>query len=107
MSFRGILAMLGGLLAAGLAIVFGERRKTSRARRERDAAQETAQAAEGAAIAERLAREQAETRARRGREREAIQDDLDDGLAQVETGLPGAVADALRDARGGGDRSGG
>ena len=95
------LALAGAALAAILAFVFGERRKVGRARKQRDAATDDALAARGEAIAERLRREQVEHAAQRERERAAIQEDLEDGLDKVDADLPGAVADALRDARGG------
>jgi len=63
-------------------------------------AREATQAREREDIADRLAAERLAIQERRERERRAMQDELDTNLLQVETDLPGAVADALRDARG-------
>lgn len=91
--FAAALALLGAAVAA----LLGARRRARAAERQADSAHDAAQAAEGAAIAERLAREQAEILAQRECEHAAIQKDLNDDLAKIESD-PAAATDAAVDA---------
>ena len=93
-----LLAVLAGAAAA---VAWFTRNGSDEQRTEQ--AREAALSLEREDIADKLAAERLAIQERREREREAIQDDLDTDLLQVEHDLPGAVADALRDARGSGD----
>lgn len=97
----------GWIVAAFAAVVAGVAwfSRINRDDRLTKAAREEAQAAQREDIEDKLAADRLVIQTRREREREAIQDELETDLLQVETDLPGAVADALRDARGGGDNA--
>lgn len=94
-AWRWILAVFAAL-AAGIAWLVRNGSDEQRTRQ----ARETAQERQREDLADKLAADRLEIQEGREREREAIQDDLEKGLEQVENDLPGAVADALRDARG-------
>jgi len=101
-AWRWIVAAFAAL-AGGIAWLVRNGSDEHRTEQAREAAQER----QREDIADKLAAERLAIQERREREREAMQDELDTDLLQVENDLPGAVADALRDARGSGDDTAG